>query len=241
MGRVLHHMTTINQETTMTTNLTTTPTQDAINTMTGEKPAMLQVYTVPQKCSAGTELVTAATRASEGKTIENANRMRCIIIPELAVDNVPSKFQSLVMDALRRTAKKQLDAMWKADAMLQAVPAAVWSVDSLLLFAAKTAESTRLTKENTLEWFLTSELCKHLMAPGADGKANPKKYEDWKLRVVGMAAPVLQLNEAQCNVTIAAIGKFESDAASPMAAQMIEKLTKRIEALQQAAAEIEEV
>lgn len=219
--------------TNQTTNLTTTQIEIA-----EAVTRTLTVFTTPQACKPGFELVAASTKSSEGKQVATENRMRCIVIPELVVDNVPSKFQSLVMDALRRTAKAQLAAMWKNEPSLQSVPAAVWSVDNLLLFAAKQAEGTRLTKENCLEWFLQSKLCAHLM--NGEG-ATPKKYEDWKARIVGLAAPVLQLNEGQCTVTIAAIGKFDEDAASPMAAQMITKLQRRIDDMQRQNEEIEAV
>lgn len=220
--------------TTTITNPTTT--QSAINEMTGEAPRMLQVFTVPQRCDAQHELVAANTRASNGVTIAAADKMRCIIIPQLAVDNVPSKFQSLVMDALRRTAKKQLDAMWKKEPQLRSVPAAVWSVDSLLLFAAQEAESTRLTKANCEDWFIASQLCSHLMQQN-----NVKKYESWKARILSLSAPVIAMNSEQCTITIAAIGKFDEDASTLIGGQMIAKLQARIEALAKANEEIEEI
>lgn len=216
--------------------MTTIATETNATESTTDAVRMLQVFTTPQKCAAGQEVVTAGTRASEGKNIPADQKMRCIIIPELAVDNVPSKFQSLVMNALRRTAIKQLATIWKNEPMVREVPLAVWSVDSLLLFAAKQAEGTRLTRDNLLEWFTTSKLCAHIM-----GQNNAKMYENWKDRILSLAAPVLALNEAQCNVTIATIGKFEEDAATPMAEQMIGKLTKRLEAIAQQNEELDAV
>lgn len=225
----------------MTTSNTTSNTASNTEQQSNEqqsKPAVLQVHTVEQKLQPGCKLeqVVAATRASEGKTIATANRVRCVVIPELNCDAVPSKFQQFVLSALRRTAVAQLAAMWKAEPSLMEVPASVWSVDSLLLYAAKRAESTRLTKENLLEWFQASKLCEYILE-----QKKPKMYEDWKLRVQSLAAPVLTLNEAQCTVTIATIGKFDEDSASPMAVQMITKLEKRLADLQVQEQEIEAV
>lgn len=215
---------------------TTTNNAPSATTEITDAVRMLQVFTTPQKCNAGSELLAVTTRAAEGKTIATGDRMRCIIIPELAVEGIPSKFQSLVLDALRRTARHQMNAKWKADPMLREVEAAIWSVDSLLLYAARESESLRLTKANCEEWFNNSKLCAHLMQLG-----DAKKLATWKARISGMAAPTLSINADQCIITIAALGKFDEDATSPIAMQMITRLGRRIEELQNQDSEVEAV
>lgn len=211
-------------------NSITTDTTNAVRT--------LSVSTVPATAvAAGYEQVTCNTRAAKGAAaMLPQDKSRSIVIPELRADGVPSKLQALVLDALRRTARQQLNDIWTADAGVQAVPAAIWSVDSLLLYAAKKAESQRLTKDTVSEWFLGSKLCQHLMSLG-----DAKKLNDWKLRIVGLAAPTLELTEQQCTVTIASIGKFEEDAEHIIGKQLIAKLGKRIAKLAEQVEELDAV
>jgi hypothetical protein len=194
----------------------------------------LTVHTIAQAAQAGFEPVTVGTRATIDKEtgkkreIPADQRTRSIVIPELQVDSVPSKFQMLVLDALRNTAKAQLSALWEADANLREVPAAIWTVDSLLAFAAREAESKRLTKAGLHYWFEASQLNKLLIA-----KNNPKVTADWQTKIVGLSAPNCTYSEAECNAIIATLLKpaLSEDADSFMGQQIIAKLQRRIEAL----------
>jgi hypothetical protein len=213
-------------------NTNTTPnlesTADMIDATT---PATLPVFTTPQTCTAPMELVRVNARNGKNedgsrREVLAADRMRCIVIPELTVDGVPSKFQSIILDALRRTAKAQLDSLWTAEPMLRTVQAAIWSVDSLLLFAARETESQRLTKQNCADWFDSSKLAARLMTKG-----DAKLLAQWKETICGMAAPTIATSEKQCNAIIATIGKDDSDSESLIGAQIINKLAKRIASL----------
>lgn len=196
--------------------------------------AMLPVHTIAQVALAGTEPVTVSTRATVDKDtgkkreIPADQRTRCIVIPELSVDGIPSKFQSIVLDALRNTAKAQLSALWEADPMLREVPAAIWTVDSLLMFAAREAESKKLTKAGLHYWFEASQLNKLLTAKG-----NAKLTADWQGKIVSLAAPSVTMNEAECNAIISTLQKpaLIEDAESFIGMQIIAKLQKRIDAL----------
>ena len=203
--------------------------------------ATLQVHTIAQVALKGYEPVTVGTRATvdketgEKRTIAADQRTRSIIIPELQVEGIPSKFQMIVLDALRNAAKAQLSAMWEADANLRTVPANVWNVDALLMFAAREAESKRLTKAGLHYWFEASKLNAVLTSKG-----NAKVTAEWQAKIVGLSAPNCTYSEAECNAIIATLLKptLADDAESFMGQQIIAKCQKRVETLRK---QLEEV
>ena len=213
-------------------------TTDGVSTMTTN---VLTVSTVAQLATAGFEPVTVGTRATKDpetgkqRIIPADQRTRSIVIPELAVDSVPSKFQMLILECLRSTAKAQLSALWEADDALREVPANIWSVDSLLMFAAREAESKRLTKAGLHYWFEASELNKILTA-----KNNPKLLADWQAKIIGLSAPNCIMSEAECDAIIGTLLKpaLADDADSFMGQQIIAKCQKRIDTLRK---QLEEV
>jgi hypothetical protein len=163
-----------------------------------EQVAMLQVWTTEQKPAEGQESVIARTRNGKNedgskREVSTENRLRCIVIPELAVDGIPSKFQSLVMGALRDLAVAQLSSIWKKESQVREVPAAIWTVDSLLLFAAREAESQRLTTATIGDWFDSSNLAKRIML-----RQDPKLLTKVRANVVSLAAPALTLLPDAC-------------------------------------------
>lgn len=205
----------------------------------------LQVHTIAQVAAQGSKMepVTVGTRATKDeqgnkRVIPADQRTRSILIPELAVDSVPSKFQMLLLDTLRTVAKAQLSALWDADSMLREVPDNIWNVDALLAFAAREAESKRLTKASLHYWFEASKLAAALRAK--DAANGTKMYADWQAKIVGMSAPAMTASEAECNAIINTLSKdaFADDAESFIGQQIIAKCAKRIEALRK---QLEEV
>ena len=200
--------------------------------------AMLQVFTVAQIEKPGFEPVTTGTRATKNadgtkKVIAADQRTRSILIPVLSIMDVPSKYQMFLLDGIRKTAKAQLSAMWEADANLREVPANVWSVDALLMYAAREAESKRLTTASVTDWFNGSNLC------AAISKKNDEKLlKAWTARVVGLAAANLDYNEQDCETILKMLQKFEDDADTLIGQQLVHKLNKRIATLRK---QLEEV
>jgi hypothetical protein len=201
--------------------------------------ATLQVFTVAQIEKPGFEPVTVGTRATkdaetgEKRVIPANARTRSILIPTLTIVDVPSKYQMFLLDGIRNTAKAQLSAMWKADANLREVPANVWTVDALLMYAAREAESKRLSIASITEWFESSNLCAAIMKKG-----NTKLLKDWTARIVGMAATVFDYNEQDCQTILNMLAKFEDDAESLVGQQLVHKLNKRIATLRKQLDEI---
>jgi hypothetical protein len=194
-----------------------------------EQVAMLQVFTTPQKPDERHEIVEASARNGKNddgtpRIVDNANRFRCIIIPTLSVDGVPSKFQSLVMSALRATAAKQFDSIWKADPMVREVPAAIWSVDSLLLFAARETESKRLSKETIAAWYETSQLCAKLTA-----KNNDKMVAKYLAECTGLAAAVFSYTPKRCTELLGLLVATVTDEDDAIGLQLIAKLQRKLE------------
>lgn len=93
------------------------------------------------------EIFTYA-RETKDKKIEAANRTRAIIIPELVVTDLPAKFADFVRGQLYTIAKSQLAELWKENGnQWVETPLDLWTVDSLLAYAARTQETQRLNAE----------------------------------------------------------------------------------------------
>lgn len=203
---------------------TTTPAQQH-----ADQVAMLQVFTTEQTAGDGQETVVARTRSTEKNPVAEANRLRCIVIPELRVNDIASKYHSRIMAALRQDASKQLDSLWKATPSLREVPAAIWSVDSLLLFAARETESKRLTSDNLAAWFEASDLAKRIAArPEHDDL-----MAEWLERIQKFAAPTLDLNADECALVMRTMAKEPGveDGDNLIAKQVLTRATKRHEAM----------
>lgn len=201
----------------------------------------MQVSTVPTTTIAAgfTQIITSKRETKETGKLEAHQRSRSIIIPELIVTDVPSKFQKFIISALYDLARAQLAALWEQDAQLKEVSDNIWGVDALLLFYSREQESKRLTKTSVEAWFKASKLAAFLTE-----KKDEKLLANWSTRILSLSAPVIDLNEKQCTVTIATIGKFEEDAESIIGQQLVTKLQRRIDAIkaaQSAVSELEEI
>ncbi len=187
-----------------------------------EQVKMLQVFTTEQKAAEGQETVIARTRSTEKNPVIEANRLRCIIVPEYKVEGVPSKFHALCLQAVRDIAQKQLDTLWKATPSIKEVPAAIWSLDSVLLFAAREQESKRLTSDNLATWFAASGIAQRI-------GDNEEKMADWAGRIAKFAAPTPNLSLSACEAVISAIQVADADEDNLIGRQILAKATKRYE------------
>lgn len=211
-------------------------------------PAMLTVSTVPATTvQAGFLQVTANTRAVTDKEsgkkqeIPANQRSRSIIIPEFSVD-APSKFVSLITGALHELAVQQLRETWKADPDVKQVTAASYTVDSLLLYAAREAESRKLNADSILGWWNASQLKQRMSA-----KYSAAQIKRFELELSNIAAPVLSAqfyNEDKALRRIVTLATHEEDAGHPVVIQMIAKLQRyvdRIIAERDAIGSVEEI
>jgi hypothetical protein len=91
--------------------------------------------------------VTAKTKTTTGgPTLQPQDRQRCILIPELILEGLPSKFMEFTRAALHEAAREQLATLWKEQgAALKTVHPALFSVDGLLAWAGRVVESRRLS------------------------------------------------------------------------------------------------
>lgn len=187
-------------------------------------PAAVPPKFVLIKCSARE---TTDKTTGKKKVIAAENRLRCVLIPELVVESVPSKFQIFVLNALYDVAKDQLDALWSENGdQMREVDAAIWSVDALLGFAARKAESKRLTKETIVAWFKTSKLYAAVL------KAKGEKFAAGLTSdLEAIAQTIIPWSEEKLLKTIAMIGKFEEDATADIGAAMIRKMDNRVTAI----------
>lgn len=113
----------------------------------------------PASIETGSVLVTANTRATKGKTIEAANRMRCVVVPELVI-NVNKQFDGFLRHQLSLVRKMTLADWWEENGnSATTIDSELFEIPALIAFAARNAESQRLTSatvEESLEDFLTT-------------------------------------------------------------------------------------
>lgn len=198
--------------------------------------SMLAVSTIAQVAPQGYETIIASTRETKKTgTISEENKRRSIVVPEYSLQGlaVPSKFESILLTQIREIAKSQLSELWENDANLREVPAAIWTIDSLLMYAARKAESTRLTSAGVEAWYEASNLAKRVASTG-----NAAVIKDWKLLICGLAAPNLAANLrytiAQCDTLLVSISKSDDDAESTIGKQLLTKITRHQEAMRKA-------
>lgn len=186
--------------------------------------------------------ITAGTRATKDKTtgvkkeIPADQRSRSILIDEFS-PSVESKYVSLVTSALTEVAKVQLTTQWENDPMLREVDAALYTEDALLLFAAREAESKKLSKETIDAWFNASPLKAYLTTT-----YNEKQVRKFVTDLHNLAAPVItEFNEEKALKRIVTLGKFDEDAEQPIVASMIARLQKFVDGLKKQREEIGDV
>lgn len=201
--------------------------------MTTDNVSMLTVSTVPATTvQAGYLQVTANTRAVTDKEtgikkeIRIEERSRSIIIPEFSID-APSKFVSLITGALHSLAIQQLKETWKNDPDVKQVTAASYTLDSLLLYAAREAESKKLNADSILAWWSASALRAAMVA-----KYSPAQIKRFELELSNIAAPVLSAqfyNEDKALRRIVTLATHDEDASNPVVIQMIAKLQRYVD------------
>lgn len=172
-------------------------------------------------------MIAVTVSAKETKktgAIDPSQKKRAIVIPEWT-PNVSSKYVSTVCEALHRIAKDQLAAIWK-DADPKEIAAALFTEDSLLAYAARIAESSRLTKESVEAWFIDSEFRKNLAS-----KYSEKQIQNIGARLQNLAAPVPSYSEAQYHAVLSLFAEFDStedEFLSRLNTRAAEKLAKMI-------------
>jgi hypothetical protein len=203
---------------------------------------MIQVSTVPAvTVPAGFWQIVARTRATTDKAtntkkeIAADQRARSILIPELVAD-VSSKYVSLVHGALAETAKQQLAAIWESDNNVREVAAALFTIDGLLAFSAREAESKKLSAAGILAWFDQSALKAEFAA-----KYSEAQLKRFRMELENIAAPVLSAdyyNEEKALKRIVTLTKNERDSEHETVQLMIAKLQRYVERMQKMREEI---
>jgi hypothetical protein len=183
---------------------------------------MLQVFTTPTGAPDGFEIVSTSARETPktGKIAE-CDRYRGIHVTTYVVPGVPAKYEAILLDAVRDTAKAQLAELWKADSTLREVAADLFSIDGILAYAAREAESKKLKTETVVAWFEQSAARERIVKAGA----NVKTYAELFAKV---AAPVMDHTEDDLRTLEVMLMKDDRDAASLIGAQMLVKIRARV-------------
>jgi hypothetical protein len=208
----------------------------------------IAVSTIPATVvPAGMLQIVTRTRATTDRStgvkteVPLHQRSRSILIPEFHID-APSKFISLIAAQLVELARYQLSAAWEANPDLREVDAAAYTLDSLLLFSAREAESKKLNSSSILAWWQDSELQRAMMT-----RYTPAQLKRFVLSLENIAAPVLSAefyNEEKALKRIVTLAAHSADAEHPVVIQMIAKLQRyvdRIIAQRDAIGSIEEI
>ena len=131
--------------------------------------------------------IIARTRAAKGKVIPQHDRLRCIQISEPDTSDLPSRWAMFAAAQLGRIAVAQLQELWaQQGAALKETDSSLWTTDALLAYAAREAESKRLTGEA-----ITAASTAFLAT------VNPQAQKAAAEILASMAAPVKRGNEKQ--------------------------------------------
>lgn len=168
--------------------------------------------------------------STDKNPIPEKDRSRWMLIPELSVPSVPSAFTGLVLETLYKVARDQFDALWTETPQLQEVDSALFTVDSLLLYWGKKAESARLNVNSIQAWFDSSTLRTRIMKmEEAKRPAALKKYSTNGF--CKLAAPVIDFSEKECGDLLGLLNK-EEDQENTILRQIAARLRNRIASLQ---------
>lgn len=201
---------------------------------------VISISTIPATVvPAGQLQITARTRkGKDGKEIPADQKSRSILVPEFT-PNVSSKYASIVVSALTQTAIAQLSEQWKQDPLIRETDSALYTEDALLLYAAREAESKKLSGASIIAWFDESDCKKVVFA-----NANEKQRKRFLASLENIAAPTLSAehyNEERALKRIVTITASETDAEHPVVQQMVTRLTNYVNALRKAREEIGDV
>lgn len=201
-------------------------------------PAVITVTSVPAaSVPAGKLQVTARTRkGKDGKEIPAAQRSRSIVIPEFQ-PSVNSKYVSIVVAALTATAKAQLEQQWEANPDIREVQAALYTEDSLLLFAAREAEGAKLSAERITEWWQQSALRAEMAT-----KYNETQLAKFLKELENIASPGMSAyNEEKALKRMVSLARFDADANHVTVIQMIARLDGYVKRIQQQREELGDI
>jgi hypothetical protein len=194
--------------------------------------SMIQVSTARQSLSKEQkathwEVFTGTRQTTDKETgkkkeIPEHMRARSIIVPVPDVSALPSKFSVFVSRCLMDVSKSQLAAIWEDKPEVKEVAASLFTTDGLLAFAAREAESKRLTaasiKLAVASFILT---------------VNEKRRDDALLILTNMAAATKTATEKQCMLLLPKFSewvKTQDEEKNPVSHLVLEKLTEHIEA-----------
>lgn len=165
----------------------------------------IQVSSVlPAATAAGFVNVIARTKESKTRKVETANRLRVIQIPELEVTGLPSKFEEFVKNSLYVVAKQQLSELWKQNGnSWTETDDALFTVDALLIYAARESESKRLTTETLTDLFTPFV-----------ARFEEAKRSKMLASLVSIAAPKKSLNMMQCAFMLREIPAWQEELAT---------------------------
>ena len=186
---------------------------------------LLQVFTTEQEPKPGYVAISTTQRNSERKAVTADQRCRCVLVPEASIQpdagTMPSKFLHLVSSMLCDIAADRLKQQWQENGDPREVSASLFTVDSLLVFAAERKQREAMTGEKVAAWLKESATLRTL---------NDAARATWLARLPKIAAPGFRGSfTAEQAATIA--GKIsEEDHASPVCSFVLGRLASIMEA-----------
>lgn len=158
-------------------------------------PAMLSISTVaPDSVSSPFLLIRKDQRDSKLHKVAECDRHRSILVHESALlvpaSSTSSKFLSLLQATILDLAKARFEAFLKDQPLAKEVPAALFTIDSVLAFWAEEKASQRIDGASISSWLLASATFASL---------TPKSQEVWKKELPKFAAPGYKMAFSKAN------------------------------------------
>lgn len=188
--------------------------------------SMLTITTIPAPAAtvpAGMFQTTATARATKGKIIPADQRSRSVVHPQWE-PTCEDKYKFHIVAALAAAAKDLLTEVWREQGDPKEIDSALLTEDALLAYAARTAESKRLSGDAITTWYAESAIRADMIAAGGE-----KQAAAVLARLQNLASPSPKYSLAQARAAIVAL---EGDADTDTGASLIAKLAKHIASLE---------
>lgn len=162
----------------------------------------------------GFSLITANLRETKDSKITPEQKHRNVVIPEFSLPQVEDKFRSVLLEKFYELAKSYLEAkMEESNRMLREIPAADFSIDSLLRYFSERVQSSRMTGEAVAAWFDASATIQALTKRFGDSAEGKAKLQKVRTLYVKTASPNHGINPKTCESLLATLDDGDKESA----------------------------
>ena len=175
-------------------------------------------------------IVTRRNNPKNGPELATHERARFVLAPELPFGDIPSAVVSVLQEKLYEIASAQLKELWTETPNITEVPAALFTRDGLLMYAAKKAEAGRLSTESIEAWWQSSQLFARIAKQEDAAKRSENFTKYGKNGFFKIAAPVIPFSQVECEQLLKRLND-EPDQDHTILRQMAARLRVKINEL----------